>query len=30
MKIYSANMTIQASMQITAMATAKKINSRFE
>ena len=30
MKIYSANITIRASMQITTMATAKKIKSRFE
>jgi hypothetical protein len=29
-KIYSANTTIHASMQITTMATAKKIKSRFE
>ena len=29
-KIYSANITIHASMQITTMATTKKINSRFE
>ena len=29
-KIYSANITIHASMQITTMAMTKKIKSRFE